>query len=102
MTKRRSYSLTLKKMVEKGIINPFDEIYHFKDMRTHKKREPMFVGKITPNGKILLDNNKQYKTPSGAAKYYTKKEVNGWIWWYFKSKNDKNIQLGELRKKYEK
>jgi hypothetical protein len=49
---------------------------------------------IQPDGKILTEDGRLHKSPSGAAKHFTNKPIDGWNAWKIDSAN---VSLADLR-----
>lgn len=68
--------ITLKMIIESGIIKP--------DTTVYASVNHQITGVINPDGSITLNHNREPKTfpfPSGAARSIVKTSTNGWLFW---------------------
>jgi hypothetical protein len=87
-------NITLKMIVDSGLIKPNTTIYSLS--------QPQVTGKINSDGSItlIIDNqNKVFISPSGAAREVVKLSVNGWTFWKIFIDNEYK-ELSVLREKY--
>jgi len=87
-------NITLKMVVDSGLIKPDTTIY--------SQSHPQVIGKINSDGSItlIMDNqNKVFISPSGAARRVVKLSVNGWTFWKIFIDNEYK-ELSVLREKY--
>lgn len=83
--------MTIRKLVEKGLIKSGEEI-----IWNRRGLKESFVAIIQSDGTILTEDGKRHKTPSGAAKHLNaNKPVDGWLAWKIKRTG---VLLAELRK----
>lgn len=86
--------ITLKMIIERGIIQVGTKVYSSPDYKT--------VGTLDKEGAITFKINNKIKTfpyPSGAARALTKTSVNGWIYWSILEKG-KYYDLSYYKEKY--
>lgn len=87
--------ITLKMIIEAGIIEPGTNVY------ANSKDE--VIGTLDINGSITVilgDEKKIFPYPSGAARAFTKTSVNGWKFWRI-LENGKYFNLSYYKKKFE-
>lgn len=68
--------ITLKMIIDSGIIKPNTKVYGSKNLDV--------IGIINEDGSITISIDNQKKTfpfPSGAARYIANLSVNGWLFW---------------------
>ena len=86
--------ITLKMIIDSGLIKPGTRIYASTD--------PKIFGTINQDGSIslLLDNKlKNFPFPSGAARSIVHLSVNGWIFWKIKD-SEEYKDLSFYKKEY--
>lgn len=67
----------------------------FKLYASYKGKD--YTAQVLGSGVIVMDE-KEHATPSGAAVAITKKPTDGYVFWQF-NKNDKRVPLNEIRGK---
>jgi hypothetical protein len=96
MKYKETPDITLKMIIDAGIIKPGAEVYASTNLE--------IVGHITNEGGILLSNGCEeilHPYPSGAARSVTKSSVNGWKFWLIKIGSDFQ-ELRVIRELYRK
>ena len=74
--------VTLKMIIESGIIKPDTKVYA--SLNYQAVGSPQIIGNLNKDGSISFYIDNQLKTfpfPSGAARAIAKISVNGWIFW---------------------
>jgi len=91
--RRVTYSVTIKKLIDTGILKVDQVIYG-----SHEGRK--YEGKVLKEGKILVVHTGQiFDSPSGAATDIKGYQEDGWRWWYT-IHNGKEYKLAELREEH--
>jgi hypothetical protein len=88
--------ITLKMIIDSGLIKPGTRVYASKDRN--------IFGNINEDGSItlILDNQpKSFPFPSGAARAIVKLSVNGWLFWQILDSNEYK-DLSYFKKEYQK
>jgi hypothetical protein len=78
-------------LLAKGLLQPGQEIVYFRrsvDLQ-HKAR-------VQTDGNIVTEDGKIHKSPSGAAKHFSGKPIDGWNAWKIAGTK---VSLAELRAK---
>jgi len=87
-------NVTLKMIIDSGLIEPDTKIY--------SSSQPEIIGNVKEDGTITLfiDNqDKVFYSPSGAARAVVNLSVNGWTFWKLLIDN-KYLELSSLRELY--
>jgi hypothetical protein len=85
--------ITLKMIVESGLLKPETTIY--------SSTKPPVSGKINNDGSITISFNRKFTSLSGAAKAITDSSVNGWRFWRVRI-GDEYKELTFFREEYKK
>jgi hypothetical protein len=76
-------------LISKGLVAP-GQVISFSRRALRIKH----LAHIQSDGKILTEDGKLHNSPSGAAKHFTKKPIDGWNAWKIESTN---VSLADLR-----
>ena len=88
--------ITLKMIIDSGIINP--------DTIVYASVNHQITGVINSDGSITLNHDHQPKTypfPSGAARSIVKTSTNGWLFWKI-LEDDQYRSLSYYKNEYQK
>lgn len=82
---------TISDLISNGLLKPGDRL-------VWKRRSlgETHTATIQPNGTLVTEDGAVHKTPSGAAKHFSKKPVDGWNTWRI---GETKTSIGSLRSK---
>ena len=80
---------TLRELVDKGLLSPNAElVWH------RRSKAVTYTAIVQSDGSLLTSDGIAHKTPSGAARHFGKKPVDGWNVWKIKGTE---LSLASLR-----
>lgn len=72
--------LTISDLLNRGLLKVGEEIVF-----TRRSLKIEHRAQIQANGLIITEDGKTHRSPSGAAKHFTKKPIDGWHAWKVRS-----------------
>ena len=89
--------VSLADLVSKGLLSPADTLHGDYTQLQYVAHVKQLAGDEVG----ISYDGKDFESPSAAAKSITKREINGWTFWYAKDANGQpKGSLAELREKY--
>lgn len=92
-SKKRSKRVTIKNLIDDGILQEGDNLKMVVKGENHWAR-------VTGNGELDADG-KVYGNPSKAAAEISNRPMNGWFHWMYKTDEGQWVRIRELRKAYQ-
>lgn len=82
---------TISDLISKGLLKEGDKL-------VWKRRSlgKTYTATVRSNGTLVTEDGVVHKTPSGAARHFSNKPVDGWITWKI---GETKVSIGSLRTK---
>lgn len=80
---------TLRDLIDMGLLSPNAEL-----IWKRKSISVTHTAYVQPDGSLRTSDGVAHKTPSGAARHFGQKPIDGWNVWRLK---DSNVTLASLR-----
>jgi hypothetical protein len=82
---------TISDLIVNGLIEVGDTL-----IWTRRSLGEIHTAVVQPNGTLVTEDGVTHKTPSGAAKHFSKKPIDGWNTWKV---GESKQSIGSLRSK---
>lgn len=80
---------TVADLISSGLIGAGENLFWYR-----RSLNKTYIARVQADGTLITEDGNIHKTPSGAAKHFSKKPIDGWNTWKVTSTN---VSLAELR-----